>query len=256
MKSGIDRGRGALLSLFAASISAALAACGAGEEGEIGTAQEAQSGAFCITNVRTDPTTVHFTGQEWLLGSSEGYGPRTLTVAVAASVLPQVSTSTTTKPSAADVSKAVGYAVQTRIDVAASSTWTVSSGVFQREEAYAAYQRAFWEIRDAACGVLLGTGISYRPIGVFFQTVNTADIPIVDPGVFAFAPGCDGDGCPPGAVAQNPPAGGGTAGPGFLAPNGVSGAVPIGASVAGGLSAGGAAAAGAVLGGSSRDGGT
>jgi hypothetical protein len=176
-----------------------IAGCdGSGPEA-LGVTASAQGAGYCITNVHTDIPTVHFRGQEWMIGSSEGLGPRDLEVNVTEFVQPQVSTSTSVKPSGDDISAAVGYSVTTRYQISASSKVAVTAGAFQRLEAYTAFQRAIWEIRDAVCNVHLGMGASYKPVGVYFETVNAGDFGIFDPGVYAPAPDCGGPGCVPAA---------------------------------------------------------
>jgi hypothetical protein len=197
----------------ASSAVAILASLLAGCDGPdaLGVAASAQGVGYCITNVHTDVPTIHFRGQRWLIAAAEGLGPRDLDVDVTEFAQPQISTNTSFKPGVDDISNAVGYSVTTRYQVSASSRVTVNTGVFDRLEAYIAFQRAVWEIRDAGCGVHLGVGASYKPVGVYFQTVEALDLGIQDPGVYALGPDCIGPTClpvvpPPGQGA--PPPGG------------------------------------------------
>ena len=63
-----------------------------------------------------------------------------------------------------------------------------AEALHKRLEAYAAYQRTVWEIRDADCLVPLGTGASFKPIGVYFRVVDAEDIALPDPGFCTVGP--------------------------------------------------------------------
>lgn len=149
----------------------------------VGAASGAVTGAYCILDARTDEGSFHFEGPRWLLGSGEGKGPMIIEVRLQSFVLPAMSTTTTHKPDPSVVSAAVGYNMTewyglfefTRVDIEARR--------FQRVEAYPAFQRTVWEIRDADCNVFLGMGASYKPIGVYFKVVNSVDVALPDVGV-------------------------------------------------------------------------
>ncbi|APR76314.1 Hypothetical protein A7982_01661 [Minicystis rosea] len=153
-----------------------------------GEAALADATGYCISNVAVDPVTIHFQGQQWLIGAAEGRGPRDLSVDVSEFIQPQISTNTSVKLDPNAVSDAVGYSVAARYQVRALSSITVSTGIFQRLEAYASYQRSDWEIKDAACLVHLGFGSTFKPIGVYFETVGGTNIALPDPGVYVPAP--------------------------------------------------------------------
>jgi hypothetical protein len=184
----------------------------------VGAAALAVSGGYCLTDVHTDVPTLHFHGQEWLMDEAEGLGPRTLDVNITSFVQPQVVTNTTFKLDPGDVSSAVGYSVTDRFQVSASSSVSVPAGMYERLEAYTAFQRAIWEIRDAACLVHVGLGAAYKPVGVFFQTVDGASLPLPDPGIFVAAPDCEGPGCVLGAGLGQPAPAGGDGHPGDAGP--------------------------------------
>jgi hypothetical protein len=152
---------------------------------------------YCISNVRVDANTIHFFGHRWLIGIAEGAGPRNLSLEITEAVAPEVSVQTETglEVDPGDISEAVGYSVATSFEVAASSTIEVAEDEFRRLEAYTSYQRALWEIHDAACGARIGVGASYKPVGVYFQTVEGASFLLPDPGVHVVD--CLIPGCPP-----------------------------------------------------------
>ena len=180
------------------------------EAGEaLGETSEAVTTAYCLLNVHTDEGTVHFEGPDWLLASGEGRGTDAMAIDVRVLdfVQPAMSSTTTAKPTASSVSTAVGYSLTARYGVNDFSRLTVATGAFQRLEAYPTFQRTVFEIRDASCSAVLGTGAAYRPIGVFFKTVFTEDVPLPDVGVYAFDASCPGPSCDPGVPAPLPDAG-------------------------------------------------
>lgn len=154
----------------------------------VGEAREGLVGTYCIFNARLAPGSFHFDGPTWLLDSAEGLGPRSLDLSISSFVQPQISTNTTAKPGADDVSEAVGYSVTTRFQIQASSSIDVDAMHYQRLEAYTSFQQTYFEIRDAACAVILGTGSAYKPIGIHFQTRNAFDVSVPDVGIYTFPP--------------------------------------------------------------------
>src|SRR5262249_28922249 len=86
----------------------------------------------------------------------------------------------------------------------ASSQAKLDEGKFMRLEAYTAFQKTTWEIRDASCNVYLGSGITYKPIGIYFELRNIVDVGLPDVGIYTAASSCPGGIC----------AGPGGAGPG------------------------------------------
>jgi hypothetical protein len=179
-----------------------------GEPEYVGEASQDLTTAYCILNAHTDDNTVHFEGPKWLLTSGEGAGPLLIDMRVVKFVIPAMSTTSNYKPDASAVSAAVGYSMTERYGVNDFTRATVQGGRFQRIEAYPAFQRTIWEIRDPSCSVPLGLGASYRPIGVYFKVVDTVDVALPDLGVRLFQtigddPGVLLPGAPP------PPAGDG-----------------------------------------------
>jgi hypothetical protein len=154
----------------------------------VAEASEALVGTFCIFNAQIAPGSFHFDGPNWLLDSAEGLGPQSLAIAIASFVQPEISTTTTDKPSAEDVSEAVGYSVTTRFQVQASSSINVDAMHFQRLEAYTSFQQTYFEIRDAACRAYVGSGSAYKPIGVYFQIRNAIDVALPDVGIYTLPP--------------------------------------------------------------------
>jgi hypothetical protein len=189
-----------------------LAACGGSlADHELGVAADRQAVAYSIAGVHASPGTVHFTGLPYLLNSAEGMGPLVVTTHVGGFVQPVLSTSVTgVDPDA--VSHAVGYSLWARHDLLAVSSATFPPFESSRLEAYASFSQTCWEVTDASSGVELGSGASYEPCGVYFQTVNASHVALPDMSVFELAPVCALPVCvsPPCASA----AGGGP--PGFV----------------------------------------
>lgn len=178
------------------------------EEAEPGAVAQASSDAYCILNAHTDDWTIHFQGPNWLLSSSQGLGPQDLDVRVQHFVQPAISASSTFQLDAAKLSSTVGYNVAGLVEVIGGARRSVPSYAFERLEAYTAYQRTFWEIRDASCNTLLGTGASFRPIGAFFRVVNSSDSRLPDTDVTLVGPigvGAIPVGPPAGVTAPPPP---------------------------------------------------
>ena len=173
--------------LAALSATVAVHGCTSGAE-SLGVAEQAASITHCLLDVHTDTGTFHFEGPDWLIGSVEGRGPQSLNLRIGEYVQPAVSTSTTDKPTASEISSAVGYSLTRRYEVLGASTATVDAGRFQRLEAYADYQRTIWEIRDAACATTLGAGASYKPVGIYFKVVDAGDTRLPEVGVYVVDP--------------------------------------------------------------------
>jgi hypothetical protein len=165
----------------------------------LGGAADPLVGAYAIAGVRASPGTVHFSGLPALLDSAEGMGPMVVTTNVGVFILPAMST-TVTGLDRKSVARAVGYNLSERHDVIAVSTATFDKNDSERLEAYGAFDQTLWEVQDPASGALLGTGASFNPSGVFFQTVPAYHVPLPDMGLFTVVPGCENLACtlPPG----------------------------------------------------------
>lgn len=160
-----------------------------------GEAAEALAGAYCITDVQTDPRTYHFDSPRWVLQAAEGIGPRVLTVTVAGYAAPLLTTTLSRHPKASDLSTAVGYSLGEFYYLQASGAYTVAKGSDKRLEAYVNYARSVWVVREAGCGAVLGTGTSFKPIGIYFAARDTASVAIPGSSVISFVPGCTGGAC-------------------------------------------------------------
>jgi len=62
------------------------------------------------------------------------------------------------------------------------------------------FQETAFEVKDAACGNVLGTGATFVPSGVFFQTVHSAHAALPDASFFGYVPGCEDLTCAPWVV--------------------------------------------------------
>ena len=165
-------------------------------------AVDALAGAYCITDVQTDARTYHFDSPRWVLQAAEGLGPRVLAITIAGYAAPLVSTTVSQPPPKdAELSTAVGYSLGEFYYVQASVADTVDNGVYERLEAYINYTRSAWVVREAGCGAILGTGISFKPIGVYFAVRDTGSVAVPGTSVIGFLP--DGTGGP-GGYAPDP----------------------------------------------------
>jgi hypothetical protein len=153
---------------------------------------EALAGACCITDVQTEPVTYHFDSPRWVLQAAEGLGPRVLAITIAGYAAPLVNTSVAQLPKVGEVSAAVDYSLGEFYYVQASAAYTVDSGSYKRLEAYINYARSAWVVREAGCGAVLGTGISFKPIGVYFMVRDTGSLVIPGASVIGFLPDATG----------------------------------------------------------------
>ncbi len=199
----------AIAGLFAVSV----ASCSRRLEGPDGSAPgeavDALAGAYCITDVQTDPRTYHFDSPRWVLQAAEGVGPRVLAITIAGFAAPLVSTTVAQPPpKAAELSAAVGYSLNDFYYVQASVAYTVDTGSYKRLEAYINYARSAWVVQEAGGGAVVGSGISFKPIGVYFAARDTESVALPGTSVIGFLP--DGTGGPcgvaPGPVIASPQA--------------------------------------------------
>jgi hypothetical protein len=177
------------------------AACGRHDADAFGAAADALVADYCLLDVHTDEETVHVEGPDWLLASVEGAGPMKLDLRVQTFLIPRMTTTGNCKPKKSAVSMAVGYSMEERYGVSDFSRLDVTVGAFQRIEAYPNFRRTVFEIHDANCGVLLGMGAAYRPIGVYFRAVYASDVALPDVGVRVCVPVAD----PPLPIGAPPP---------------------------------------------------
>jgi hypothetical protein len=195
-----------------------VAACsGPISDNELGRAVEGQIKSYAIAGVRASPGTVHLTGLPWLLNCAEGTGPLVVTTHVGTFVQPMMST-TVTGVSPDAVSQAVGYSLWSRHDLLAVSSASFAPFESSRLEAYASFVQTCWEVKDAASGALVGTGASFDPCGVYFQTVNASHVALPDEGIFDFLPACalPGGPVPPEGAGEGAADAGVARVPGFL----------------------------------------
>jgi hypothetical protein len=153
---------------------------------------EALGSGFCITDVLTEPVTYHFDSPRWVLDAAEGSGPRVLALTVAGFAGPLVSTTVTQHPKESDLSAALNYNVADLYYLQASAAYTVADGSYARVEAYINYARSAWVVREAGCGAVLGTGVSFKPIGVYFAARDTGSVAIPGTSVIGLLPGANG----------------------------------------------------------------
>jgi hypothetical protein len=167
-----------------------------------GEAVEPLVGAYCITDVQTEPITYHFDSPRWVLDAAEGAGPRVLALTVAGFAGPLVTTTVTQHPKESDLSAALNYNVADLYYYQASSAYTVKDGSYARLEAYINYARSAWVVRGAGCGDVLGTGVTFKPIGVYFAVRNTGSVAIPGTSIIGVLPDANGG---PGGYRPDPP---------------------------------------------------
>ena len=138
----------------------------------LGTAQDAYCTSHAITNVIVLPGTYHWEDPPHLLESTEGFGPRTLSLTISDSISPSASESSTFTPTDSQISSSVGYDLSASFSLDASSSILVPFGAYARLEAFATFQVTTWDIVGTNCfgAPDSGTGISYKPVGVYFKT--------------------------------------------------------------------------------------
>lgn len=196
----------ALVALLAVSIAACAGShdesAGAGEPGApggLGTTQQAYCVNHSIVNVVIAPGTYHWEDPAHLLNSAEGFGPRSLSVSIAASISPSSSSSSTYSPSNSEISTSVGYDVTATSSLDASTTVLVPFGGYARVDAFATFQKTTWDVVGTNCfgGSDNGVGVSYKPVGVYFKTCLAYDCSLggaVGGGPIPSGPGPSGGG--------------------------------------------------------------
>jgi hypothetical protein len=142
----------------------------------LGSTQEASCTGHTIVNVVTAPGTYHWEDPLHLLNSVEGFGPLTIRLPISANLSP-FSESRIHTPTDSEVSSSVGFDITASFSVNASTTVRVPFEDYARVEAYATYQMTTWDILgdSAIDAVDTGTGVSYKPVGVYFKKCQAYD---------------------------------------------------------------------------------
>ena len=112
-----------------------------------------------------------------------------LVITIAGYAAPIVNTTVTRRPKESDISTAVGYSLGKFYYLQASAAYTVEEWSYRRLEAYINYARSAWVIREAGCGAVLGTGVSLKPIGVYFAVRKAGSVAVPGNSVIGFLPG-------------------------------------------------------------------
>lgn len=147
----------------------------------LGEARQEQCGGYVVTNVVPQQGVVHFVAPQYLINSSEAWGPQTLLLAVDRRVSAQlvvhsvpgiqIEKDKLTKT----LQTILGYSLTHEFDVTASSSTVVDEGWSERLEAYPAFQVLTYDVNLDTCGpysgLKIGNGAVYRPVGVYFQVV-------------------------------------------------------------------------------------
>jgi hypothetical protein len=170
-------------------------ACSADGDGRaaVGSAVEAFDAAYGIINVAIDPHSYHFAIPSELLVSTEGCGPRSLSLAVLTGVSPHISFVGTHTPSHGEISRALGWDVAKSVELTASTIVLIPVEAYARLDAYTTYQKTTWTMVGLG-NVVLGLGATYRPIGVFFSTCGCIGPGPCSTCAAGFPPGAPGTG--------------------------------------------------------------
>ncbi|MDI1476510.1 hypothetical protein [Polyangium sp. y55x31] len=204
-------------------------------------------GRILIEDVTFLPETIHWEDPAHLLSASEGAGPRNLSLSIASSVTAEVSVTIAKTPADSDISKAVGFNVSEQFTLEANSTILVPAFGYARLEAYPLYQPIVWNIVCGRHGLTFGSGIVYKPIGVYFATSGVNCLPggpiVCSPG--AGAGGAGGSGGAGGAGGSGGAGGaGGSGGAGGAGGSGGAGGAGGSGGAGGAGGSGGAGGAG------------
>jgi hypothetical protein len=148
-----------------------------GDPRGLGAAQQAYCTGHSIVNVVIAPGTYHWEDPLHLLNSAEGFGPRSISLTVTASLSPSSTESSTYTPTDSEISSSVGFDITATFAIDAATTVLVPFGGYARVEAYAAFQMTTWDILGTGCygAVDTGTGVSFKPVGVYFKTSEVYD---------------------------------------------------------------------------------
>jgi hypothetical protein len=168
----------ALLAISTAACSDSHGAASPGNDGRgVGAAQQGYCATHSIVNVQLAPGTYHWEDPAHLLNSAEGFGPRSLNITISDSISPSASESSTYTPSNSEISSSVGYDISATFAIDASSGILVPFGGYARLEAFATFAMTTWDIVGTNCvgAVDGGTGVSFKPVGVYFKTCEALD---------------------------------------------------------------------------------
>jgi hypothetical protein len=200
----------------------------------LGATQEAYCASHSIINVVVAPGTYHWEDPVHLLNSAEGFGPRTLSITVSDSISPSASESSTYTPSNSEISTSVGYDISATFAIDASTSVFVPYGGYARIQAFATYLMTTWDIVGTNCvgAVDGGTGVSFKPVGVYFETCEALDCSL-------------GGGVVGGGPLQSGPVPGGTGGGGGADGGGGTGGSASGSASSSASSSSGSGATGA-----------
>jgi hypothetical protein len=154
------------------------------DEAPAGEAEQALCNGYVINNLATQAGSFHLDAPQYLLDSTEAWGPQTLLLSVDRHVTPQI---TVAAAPGVQIQKdkltrtlqtTVGFSLSHELELTASSSTVVDEGTYARLEAYPSYQVLTWDLWLDACGPFggarLGSGAVYRPMGVYFKVVVLA----------------------------------------------------------------------------------
>ena len=167
-----------MLAISTAACSDSHGAASPGNDGHgVGAAQQGYCASHSIVNVKVAPGTYHWEDPAHLLNSAEGFGPRSLSITVSDSISPSASESSTYTPSNSEISSSVGYDISATFAIDASSNILVPFGGYARIQAFATFAMTTWDIVGTSCvgAVDGGTGVSFKPVGVYFKTCEALD---------------------------------------------------------------------------------
>jgi hypothetical protein len=177
----------ALLVLTGCSVAAPSGADDEAEDLGLATEAEAQCGGYFVANVNAGGESVYYLTPQFLVDSSEGWGPQTLQIAIDRHFAPQFffSAQPGVELQRDKVTKTLqntaGYSITTDTELTASSAHEVLPGAYERLEAYPTFQSIAFDVYVAACGPFgaryVARGLCLKPRGVFFRVVTYVDPP-------------------------------------------------------------------------------
>lgn len=173
--------------LAAFLLTASVAGCdpGAPSEGEpVETGEQALCNGYVVTNLVARQGSVPIDAPQYLLDSTEAWGPQTLLLSVDRHVAPQITIASQPgvqiqkEKLTKSLQHTVGFSLTHELEVTASSSTVVEEGTYARMEAYPSFQVITWDLWLDACGAFggarIGSGAVYRPMGVYFKVVVLA----------------------------------------------------------------------------------
>ncbi|APR82408.1 Hypothetical protein A7982_07757 [Minicystis rosea] len=148
----------------------------------VSEADEALYGDYFVTNVVPREGTSYFVSPNYLLDTSEAWGPQTLLLAVDRTIVATIllqqapAVQVEKKKLTKTLQQVLGMNLAQGFEVTASSSTVVDEGWYKRLEAYPSFQTITWDLYQGGPfgPAYVTSGTVYRPLGVYFRTVVLA----------------------------------------------------------------------------------